>query len=222
MLSKLKNLIKAIFKVKPFTVLKPNVLIGISSTVANSDFGQFIKIGRNSYLHNSIIGSYSYLSGYNCLMNVKVGKYCSIAERVSIGAGMHPTSTFVSTSPVFFSINKQCGTSFSDQSYFKETGTVVIGNDVWIGTNAVILDNVIIGDGAIIAANAVVNKNVEPYSIVGGVPAKVIRKRFTEEEIEFLIDFKWWNKDPDWLKVNFKKFHDIREFIESVKVAVKD
>ena len=74
-----------------------------------------------------------------------------------------------------------------------------------------------IGDGAIVAAGAVVTKDVEPYTIVGGVPAKQIRKRFTDEEIEFLLSFKWWEKDVAWIAANASKFENIKDFMEEFK-----
>jgi acetyltransferase-like isoleucine patch superfamily enzyme len=145
-------------------------------------------------------------------MNTDIGKFCSIGSFVSIGPGKHPIE-FVSTSPVFFSDNKQCGTTFADMSYYREMGSVKIGNDVWIGANAVIFDDVTIGDGAVIAAGAIVTKDVEPYAVVGGVPAKMIKKRFSDEIIEKLMQFEWWNKDEVWLRKNYKLFHDIEEFM---------
>lgn len=170
-------------------------------------------------MENARVGSYTYFAGYNCVMNASVGRYCSIGERVMIGPGMHPSGKFVSTSPVFFSKHAQCGVTFSDDFYFSEAGITSVGNDVWIGANAVILDNIKIGDGAIIGAGAVVTKDVPEYSIVGGVPARHIRRRFSEAQIEFLLRDKWWEKDPEWVKKYFKKFHDVDKYIEFVKTG---
>lgn len=95
--------------------------------------------------------------------------------------------------------------------------TILIGNDVWIGSNVSILGGIEIGNGAVIGAGAVVTKNVEPYSVVAGVPAKELRKRFTEKEILFLESFKWWNKDIKWLEENVVLFSDIKLFIKNLK-----
>ena len=100
-----------------------------------------------------------------------------------------------------------------NESYFLETEQINIGNDVWIGANAIVLDGVTIGDGAIISAGAIVNKNVPPFSIYGGVPARLIRFRFEENEIEFLKKFKWWDKDLNWIKTHTPYFKDIKELI---------
>ena len=87
-----------------------------------------------------------------------------------------------------------------------------IGNDVWIGEDVKILGGVTIGDGALVAAGAVVIRDVPPYTIVGGVPAKVIKSRFEPSQVEFLLKFQWWNKDEDWIKNNVEKFQDITQF----------
>ncbi|WP_246029359.1 CatB-related O-acetyltransferase [Pedobacter nototheniae] len=194
--------------------IKGTLRIHENVIIDNCEFGDNISLGRNSYLFNTCIGNFSYISQNVSMMNTKAGKFVSIAQNVLIGGGMHPSKKFVSTSPVFYSLNKQCGTTFSDDNYFREMGNTLIGNDVWIGANAVIMDDLIIGDGAIIGAGAIVTKNVEPYSIVAGVPAKHINYRFDEVEVNFLLNFKWWDKSEEWLKENYKNLHDIKEFIK--------
>lgn len=190
---------------------KKNTLrLGTNVTVDNTVFGEHISIGKNCYLFNSKIGSYTYLSQDVSIMNTELGKFCSIAQNVLIGGGKHPSKTFVSTSPVFYSLSKQCGTTFSDGNYFREMGKTTIGNDVWIGANVVVFDDVTIGDGAIIGAGSIVTKDVQPYSIVFGSPAKHARFRFDDDEIKFLHDFAWWNKDDEWLRLNYKDFHQIK------------
>lgn len=175
-------------------------------------------IGRNTVFGGEI-GYGSYI-GANCAINGKIGKFCSIADDVKVIIGTHPSRCFVSTSPCFFSIKRQNGTTFVDEQLFDEAKfavanyPVVIGNDVWIGNGAKIISGVKVGDGAIIAAGAVVTKDVEDFSVVGGVPAKEIRKRFKEDEIQFLKDFKWWDKSVEWLIENSKSFVDIRNFME--------
>ena len=178
-------------------------------TTINCKFGIHTKVNNHSYLDNTSYGDFTYSAQHVTIINCTIGKFCSIAQGVSIGLGKHPVNNFVSTHPVFYSTHKQCGTTFADKQYFDEMGTVEIGNDVWIGANAIILDDIKIGNGAMVAANSVVNKDVLPYSIVGGSPAKLIKFRFTEDEIEFLQTLKWWDKDVNWLKENYKIMHDI-------------
>lgn len=185
------------------------VSIGKNCSIIQSKFGIHTKVNDNSYLYKVAYGDYSYSAMNVTMMNCNIGKFCSIAQGVSIGLGKHPLENFVSTHPSFYSTNKQCGFSFSDAQYFEEMGFVTIGNDVWIGANAIVLDDVKIGNGAVIAANSVVTKDVPAYSIVGGTPAKIIKYRFSEEDIVFLEKLEWWNKDSKWLQENFKLMHDI-------------
>jgi acetyltransferase-like isoleucine patch superfamily enzyme len=192
------------------TVSGNNLSLGSFSTIYSCNFGQYNRINNGSYLDHVTMGDFSYCGKNATIINCRIGKFCSIAQNVSICLGMHPLAPFVSTHPAFFSPAGQCGTTFSDKHYFEETGHVEIGNDVWIGANVLIMDNVTIGDGAVIAANSVVTKDIPPYAIAGGTPAKVIRFRFEEADIEFLKQFQWWNKDIGWLKANFRLFHDIR------------
>ena len=189
--------------------LNQNILIGKNCTINQSKFGKYNKVNDNSFLYKVGYGDYTYSAMNVTIMNCNIGKFCSIAQGVCIGLGKHPVGDFVSTHPSFYSTNKQCGTSFSDAQYFEEMGFVTIGNDVWIGANVVILDDVNIGNGAVIAANSVVTKDVFPYSIVGGIPAKLIKYRFSEEDILFLEKLEWWNKDDKWLQENFKAMHNI-------------
>lgn len=98
--------------------------------------------------------------------------------------------------------------------YYSEYQDTFIGNDVWIGDDSLVLGGVVIGDGAIIAARSVVTKNVEPYSIVGGVPAKLIRFRFDKEIRSHLQKSEWWNRDENWLRDNYLLFHNVGEFLK--------
>ena len=132
----------------------------------------------------------------------------------------HPVSKFVSSHPAFYSTKAQCGFTFVRNQKFTETPlydgkySIVVGNDVYIGNGATIIGPVTIGDGAVVAANATVTSDVQPFTIVGGVPAKVIRKRFTDDQIEILKKMEWWNRDIQWIKENAEKFSDISTFIK--------
>lgn len=152
----------------------------------------------------------------------KLGRFCSVASRVEIITGVHPyTYPYVSTSPYFFSPLKQNGyalyrnSQFEEERYADEENKfpVVVGNDCWIGQNAKIISGVTIGDGAMILAGAIVTKDVPPYAIVGGVPAKVMRYRYNEETINRLLEIKWWNMDLKWLKEHKGYMMNIEEFL---------
>lgn len=177
------------------------------------------KIGK-SYVSNSSVGYASYIGDGCKLSNCQIGRFCSIGSNVKAIIPTHPLSGFVSMHPAFFSLKKQAGFTFVEEQKFNESIyfdeehkiAVNIGNDVWIGDDVTILGGVNIGDGAAIATGAIVTKDVPPYSVVGGIPAKVIKKRFSEEDIEFLLSFKWWNKNNDWIKAEVNNFEDIKHF----------
>lgn len=183
-------------------------------------------IHNNANIVNSSLGYATYV-GKNCIMpNVVLGSYCSIAGNVEVLPYTHPTSIHVSTHPAFFSLLKQAGFTFTKKQLFqeqlffdKEKGiNVKIGNDVWIGKNVLIMGGIEIGDGAIVAAGTILLKNVPPYAIVGGIPAKVIRYRFNEEQIRFLTKIKWWEKTPNWLSEHVELFSDIEKFCFTVNI----
>lgn len=192
-----------------------NLIVGLECVLNETEFGKNNFIGNQTFFSNSSIGDYSYIGTKSSIFMTKIGKFCSIASGVKIVLGSHPTH-LISLHPTFYANNKPFET-FSDKTYFQEYYEVEIGNDVWIGDDVVIPGGVRIGDGAVIAARAVVTKDVEPYSVVGGVPAKHIKYRFSEDNIELLKEFKWWNKDEEWLRKNFKKFHNEKEFFELIK-----
>ena len=141
---------------------------------------------------NSSIRSFSYIGNNAIIQNSQIGLYCSIANDVQIGLGRHPTHLF-STSPLFYRKRNTLKIEFVDKNFdFEEYISIEIGNDVWIGARATVMDGVKIGDGAIIAAGAVVTHNVPPYAVVGGVPSKIIRYRFGPEKVAKLLRLRWW------------------------------
>lgn len=184
----------------------------------STEFEGCNRICSNTFFSGKI-GFGSYI-GYGSDIKARIGKYSSVSGNVKVVLGSHPSKDFVSTHPSFYSTKKQSGFTYVREDYYAEKNfadgkyPVVIGNDVWIGNGVTILEGVTVGDGAIVAAGAVVTKDVQPYSIVGGVPAKEIRKRFSDEEIEFLLELKWWDKPQDWIKENADKFTDIKKLMK--------
>ncbi|MDN3619156.1 CatB-related O-acetyltransferase [Polaribacter undariae] len=170
----------------------------------NSNISKTSKVYPFSLVRNSFIKDYSYIS-YSCTINnCTIGKFCSIAKGVKIGLGIHPIN-FISTSPIFYSNKNPLFESLVEQDTFEQSKHVYIGNDVWIGTNVVILDGISIGNGAIVGANSIVTKDVEPYSIVGGVAAKLIKKRFSESDVSKLEKINWWD-----MSINFFKSENVK------------
>jgi acetyltransferase-like isoleucine patch superfamily enzyme len=187
---------------------------GYFSFIKDSVLGSNVKIYDRAIISECEIGSYTYISADTGMSQVSLGKFCSIGQNCRFGLGLHPTQDLVSCHPVFFSTMKQVGVSFADKDYFEERKRIFIGNDVWIGESVTIFGGVTIGDGAIIGAGALVNKDVPAYAIYAGVPAKLIRYRFDEATIKFLLEFKWWDRNEEWLKNNFKDFHNIKIFLQ--------
>lgn len=185
------------------------------SYMHNSQVGKYVKVYPYAKVSHSKINSYTYIGTASKIQRSEIGKFCSIGQNCSIGLGKHPSSEYVSTSPIFYSTRNSLEVTFSDQDYFEELGNITIGNDVWIGNGVVIMDNIKIGDGAIIGTEAVVTKDVPDYAIYAGIPAKFIRYRFSETMINFLLKIKWWDKDEYWLKENFKSFHDVKNSIHN-------
>lgn len=177
--------------------------------VGNSTFGKYNFLAENVVLNDSSISDFSYIARGGYIDHAHIGKFCSIGADVKIGLGKHPID-FVSTSPVFYSLRaKNRNLSFATEQHYNEYEDVQIEHDVWIGSNAVVNAGVKIGTGAVVAAGAVVTKDVPPYAIVGGVPAKIIKYRFDDETISKLLKSEWWNRDIGWLEENYKQFHTI-------------
>lgn len=174
-------------------------------------------LAEGATLTDSVIGYASYLAKGAEFGKVSIGKYCAIGPGARNVLGAHPAHQFVSVHPCFYSVMKQCGFTYVEEQQFEEYAYAdeariymnVIGNDVWIGQGAMLLQGVTVGDGAIIAAGALCNKDIPPYAIVGGVPAKVIGWRFDAKEREFLLHLKWWEKSEDWIRNHAEYFRDI-------------
>lgn len=184
-----------------------NPAVSLLALVDNRcDISRKAKINRFVKMVNSTIGRYSYIGGGSLIINTDIGAFCSIASDVCTGLAGH-TMTMVSTSPIFTEKYNGTGHTWSDRDIFTgKRKRIRIGNDVWIGHGAKILNEVTIGDGAVIAAGAIVTKDVEPYAIVGGVPAKAIRYRFSKEMRENLLASEWWNLKDELLIQNIKSF----------------
>lgn len=171
------------------------------------------KIYSPYHLRRCNVGDYTYIAVNSRISVTDIGKFCSIGPNFVCGWGLHPTDT-VSTAPMFYSTQKQNGTTLSKENKIKERKRIHIGNDVFIGVNVTVLDGVTIGDGAIIGAGAVVSKDIPPYAIAVGCPIKILRYRFSEEQRAKLQRLKWWDWNMDNLQLVEKHFFDVDKFLE--------
>ena len=172
--------------------LSSDTIVGHNCMVINSNLSGLVEIGDCTTINNStIVGRLNY---------IRIGKYCSIAQGVFIIDINHNIKRRT-THFMYKYINV-----IDKIDELKSNGGVEIGNDVWIGKNSIILSGITIGDGAVIAAGSIVTKDVEPYSVVAGVPAKLKKKRFNDNIIKKLIKEKWWNMSIQELNKKEKKF----------------
>ena len=189
------------------------------AAIVNSYVHPTSKVESGSQFANSTMGKYSFC-GYDCDINdCSIGAFCSLANNVIIGGGAHPIE-WASTSPVFYNNRDSVKKKFSrfEREPHKRT---IVGNDVWVGRSAIILQGITIGNGAIIGAGAVVTKDVEPYTIVAGCPARILRKRFSEDIIEGLLASNWWELNDNELEKCALKVRSPKDFIEAVKEVRK-
>jgi chloramphenicol O-acetyltransferase type B len=166
---------------------------------------------------NIIVGDYSYYSGYysghsfdDCARylspdrddvdKLRIGKFCSIADGAifMMAGNQGHKHEWISTFPFFYQ-----GFEEAEDAYVR-AGDTIVGNDVWIGANAIIMPGVKIGDGAVVATSSLVTKDIPAYAIVGGNPAKILKQRFADYEIELLLELNWWDWDIDKIKANMK------------------
>ena len=185
-------------------VIKPATL-SLTSQIKHSKFLLNNAVGKRSLIHHSVVDAHSYV-GEDCrIILTEIGKFCSIGSSVKTCFASHPAH-FVSTHPSTYSANSNVRSFvktelFSNNHSYSENGYfVTIGNDVWIGDNVSIFDGITIGDGAIIGTNSLVTKSVPPYAIVAGNPAKLIRYRFSQQQIALLREIGWWNFPESELK----------------------
>lgn len=200
----------------PCHISKDSIFEGMSQIHSNTTF-------------NGSLGFGSYIGSY-CNLSADIGRFTSIAPYVRCNSGIHPyTYPFATTAPSFFSLNfhhSQNGSSFARKQMFEELSfydkkrkiAVKIGSDCWIGEGAFLVGGITIGDGAVILAHAVVTKDVPPYAIVGGIPAKILKYRYSQEDITFLMKIKWWNNSIKWFNENWELLCDI----EKLKLYYKE
>ncbi len=173
------------------------------------------KVGTGSNCINVTMKRYSYMGKNNSVCNTQIGAFCSIASYCSIGGGAHDLNC-VSTSPIFNEGKNIFGQHFAEISN-ELNKDVTIGNDVWIGEKVFIKDGVTIGDGAVVGAHSVVTHDVPPYAVVAGAPARILHYRFAEDEIQKLLNIRWWCLPDETLKDIGNRFGSIQEFLNRME-----
>lgn len=184
--------------------------------VINSDIHKTAKINSGATIVDSTIGRYTYTCYDDEIVNCEIGQFCSISDEVVIGGAEHPMD-WVSTSPVFQNVKHSGPKRKFAEFDFEGIKRTIIGNDVWVGKRAIIKAGVHIGDGAVIGSGSVVTKDVPPYAVVGGVPARVIRYRFDEVTIDRLLKSKWWNLPEVELVKYADKINNPDEFLQIIE-----
>lgn len=188
--------------------------------IYKSDVGAWTELMRGKTLVESTFGDYSYTAGDVSIIYADVGKFCSIASHVRINPGNHPMWRVTQRHSTYR--RRQYGFDEQDDEEFfdwRRAHRCTIGHDVWIGHGAIVMPGVTVGTGAVIGSGAVVTKDVAPYQIVGGVPAKPIRQRFPDEIAEKLFAIAWWDWDRVTLEERFTELLDLDTFL--LKYAVR-
>lgn len=214
-------------------ILYENVTIGDFALIDDCIFENNVMIQRRDYISGTYIGRYSNIGLDTKIRMSDIGQFVSVSWNCSIGGPNHDYDN-VSTCILD---RKSADYYLKDKRYddkvlvhapdYLKNSSCIIGNDVWIGANASVLRNVKIGDGAIVAAGAVVTKDVEPYTVVAGIPAKPIKNRFDDETICRLLKIKWWDFPENVIQDNFKLLNskidnDVLEKLEDIQKSVKN
>jgi phosphonate metabolism protein (transferase hexapeptide repeat family) len=196
-------------------MLKQDPTIHQTASLTDCSLGCWTEIGARSRYTESVLGDYSYDDGDVIITYANIGKFCSIASHVRINPVNHPSNRVTQHHCTYRS--RQFGFKDHDDAelfQWRKSQKCEIGADVWIGHGAIIMPGVTIGTGAIVGSGAVVTKNVEPFEVVVGIPAKPIKKRFNDEIINQLLKIKWWDWDRDKLENSFDDLYDLESFLE--------
>ena len=207
------------YKIKTINTQEPKILkeepnIAENAIIQNCSFGQYVEIAKNNHISETTMDSYSYTSENCQIIYSEIGKFVNIASYVRLNPGQHPMNSASQHHMLYRKEMFGFGEDNDDFFDWRKSKKVFIGNDVWIGHNVTIMGGVSVGNGAVIGSGAIVTKNLPPYSISVGNPAKVIRYRFNTDTINSLEQIKWWDWGYQKVKDNINEFDDIKNFIK--------
>nr|WP_263324508.1 DapH/DapD/GlmU-related protein [Neobacillus sp. Marseille-Q6967] len=196
-------------------ILSPEPLVHHTSHITNSYAGNWTSIGPYNEIVESKLDDYTYTMDDVTINYAEIGKYCSIASHVCINPVNHPMDRVTQHHMTYRRISYRLAETDDEEIFsWRRLNRVTIGHDVWIGHGAIIMKGVKIGTGAVIASGAVVTKDVEPYTIVAGVPAKLIKDRFSREIADKLQQIAWWNWPRNIIEERFYEFNDLETFLK--------
>jgi phosphonate metabolism protein (transferase hexapeptide repeat family) len=181
--------------------------------VHDSYVGAWTELGPNTWMSEATFDDYSYTAGDVQIIYADVGKFCSIASHVRLNPGNHPMWRVTQHHITYRRSMYGLGTDDDEVFAWRRSKRVTVGHDVWLGHGAIVMPGVQVGTGAVIGAGAVVTKDVAPYAVVVGVPAKPIRKRFDEATIAKLLQIAYWDWDRETLAARFDDLYDSATFI---------
>ena len=185
-----------------------------SCRIRNSHLGEWVHLGRNTNVAESIIGDYTYTAGDVDVIYSDVGKFCSIASHVRLNPGNHPTWRVTQHHMTYRRASYDLGEDDHDFFQWRRDHRVHVGHDVWIGHGAIVLPGVSIGTGAVIGAGAIVSRDVDPYTIAVGVPARSIKERFPRDVVERIQATAWWDWPRELIEERLDDLCDLQVFLE--------
>lgn len=188
--------------------LDKGVVIGDFTRMSDCNLSEMVSIQRNGLMYSVNMGRYSYTGRNFTAWHVSIGGFCSISWNVSIGGANHDYNKVSSHA---FLYSDQFGLNDGKKGYDRFDEPCNIGHDVWLGAHVIVSRGVTIGNGAVVGSGAVVTKDVEPYTIVAGVPAKPIKKRFSEHIIKELQEIEWWSFDAEVIRGHFDIFNSLMD-----------
>ncbi len=201
-------------------MLSERPTVAASSRLEDSSLGRFTEVGERCEIIASALGDYSYVSDNCHLMFTRVGKFCSIANNVRLNPSNHPT--WRATQHHFTYRSAKYGFGRDDDAFFewRRTHAVKLEHDVWVGHGGIVLPGITVGSGAVVAAGAVVTRNVAPYAIVAGVPARPVKERFPAFVRERLLELAWWDWSHERLGKSLDDFRSLNVYAFLEKYGV--